>query len=285
MNIVTLRNRDIELEVRTAGPASGELVVLLHGFPECWNTWRHQIEPLAAAGYQVCVPDMRGYGRSSSPRGWQHYQLDELITDIDTIRRHFGVQRFHLAGHDWGAAVAWWYALHHEARLLSLAVLNVPHPQAFLSALQGSPRQILKSWYIFYFQIPWLPEWSMKLFRHAILRLTLQRTSAPGAYDAEDFRNLQTCWQQPGCLHAMVNYYRALLRHLRLPPGDNCLSVPTCILWGERDIALTLKMAHDSMNYLQHGSLTTYPDATHWLAHDKPQEVTQRLLEHFRQSH
>ncbi|MDK2778502.1 MAG: alpha/beta hydrolase [Pseudomonadota bacterium] len=282
MKIVTIRQADISLQVRTLGPEDGESVILLHGFPECWNTWRHQAEPLAAAGYRVFIPDMRGYGQSSKPHRIERYRLDELVQDVDAIRRYAGCARVHLAGHDWGAAVAWWYALRYEERLQSLSIVNVPHPQAFLNALRRSPLQMLKSWYIFYFQLPWLPEWSMKLFNFAVLRTTLRRTSVPGAYDDEDFNHLQQCWQQPGSLTAMVNYYRALLRHLQLPDGDGCLSIPVQILWGENDIALTADMARASMNFLHNGSLTFYPDATHWLAHDKPGEITERLLSHFR---
>ncbi len=282
MNILTIHNQDIALQVREAGPADGELIILLHGFPECWNTWRHQIEPLAAAGFRVCVPDMRGYGESSKPDDYRRYHLNELITDIEALRQHYGRERFHLAGHDWGAAVAWWYALHHEEKLASLSILNVPHPFTFLSKLKSSPLQMLKSWYIFYFQLPWLPEWSMRRFNYEFLRLILKRSATPGAYNAEDFRNLQHSWQQPGCLTAMVNYYRALLRHIQLPAQDGRLQVPTQILWGERDLALSLQSAHDSAAFLTQGELITYPDATHWLAHDKPAEISQRLISHCR---
>lgn len=282
MHIITIKNNNIELETREAGPQEGELVVLLHGFPECWNTWRHQIEPLVKAGFRVCVPNMRGYGKSSKPKAVKQYHLDALITDIEAIRQHYGKDRFHLAGHDWGGAVAWWYALHHAEHLASLSVLNLPHPLAFLTKLKGSFKQIRKSWYIFYFQIPILPEWSMKRFNFASLKKVLTHTSNKDAYDAVDFRHLEEAWGEPGALKAMVNYYRALLRNLRIPEGDGKISTPTQILWGEKDLALSLESAYESEHFLLNGHLTTYPDATHWLAHDKPKEISARLIQHFK---
>lgn len=279
-----IHNGDIQLDVRAAGPAWGEVVVLLHGFPECWNTWRHQIGPLTAAGYRVYVPDMRGYGHSSAPKDYRRYALDELITDIEAIRQHSGREQIHLVGHDWGAAVAWWYAIHHESALLSLSILNVPHPVAFLNTLKSSPLQMLKSWYIFFFQLPWLPEWLLRRSDFAILKTMLQKSSLPGSYTQEDMIQLTHTWAQPGCARGMVNYYRAMLRMIRIPENDGRLLVPTRILWGEQDIALSLPMAKASLDYLSAGELVTYPDATHWLAHDKPQQVSEQLISHFRQN-
>ena len=281
MEHFVITHQDINLELRAAGPAAGPVVILLHGFPENWSTWRHQIQPLADAGYRVLVPNMRGYGESSKPKDFRRYRLDELITDIEAIRLHSGAERIHLAGHDWGAAVAWWYALHHEEKLKSLSILNVPHPLAFLHTLKRSPLQMLKSWYIFYFQLPLIPQLTMRIGNGAVLRRILKASSNPGSYSAEDFRLLGESWQQPGCMTAMVNYYRAMLRCMRIPEGDGKLNVPVRILWGEQDIALSVGMARDSMAYLNQGELVMYPDATHWLAHDKPQQVVQQLLQHF----
>ncbi|MFY9179750.1 MAG: alpha/beta hydrolase, partial [Venatoribacter sp.] len=196
------------------------------------------------------------------------------------IRQHYGAEQFHLVGHDWGGAVAWWYALHHEAKLKSLSILNLPHPLAFLTKLKGSPIQMLKSWYMFYFQIPFIPELFLKLGRFAILKQVLTRSSTRNAYDQQDFANLEEAWSEPGAIKAMVNYYRALLRNLRLPTTDGTLHLPVQILWGEKDLALSVQGAHDSMPFLTNGTLTVYPDATHWLAHDKPDIISQRLIQH-----
>lgn len=280
MKITTITHQDITLEVREAGPEDGELIILLHGFPECWSTWRHQIEPLAQAGFKVVVPNMRGYGKSSKPKDYRRYHLDELITDVEALRQYYGRDKFHLVGHDWGGAVAWWYALHHEASLMTLTILNLPHPLEFLAKLKGTPAQMLKSWYIFYFQIPVLPQLGLRAFNFAALKAVLRYSSTKNAYTDEDFYYLEEAWREPGALTAMVNYYRALLRHLRIPAGDGRLTVPTRILWGEKDLALSLQAAKDSVQYLANGELITYPHATHWLAHDLPTEISQRIIEH-----
>lgn len=279
MERLRIHNGDIMLDCRAAGAESGELVILLHGFPECWTAWRQQIQPLADAGYRVVVPDMRGYGCSSRPGHHKRYHLDELITDIDAIRHYCGQSHFHLGGHDWGAAVAWWYALHHPQRLASLTIVNVPHPLTFLETLRSSPLQLLKSWYIFFFQLPVIPEWLIKRGNYALLRLTLKKTSNKGAFADEDLRYLLHSWQQPGSVRAMVNYYRALLRNI-VRPAQPQITVPTRILWGERDIALSSSMASNSLQYLHNGELISYPDGSHWLTHDLPAEVSACLLEH-----
>lgn len=282
MKILTISNNDIDLEIREAGPEDGELVILLHGFPENWSTWRHQIEPLAQAGYRVCAPNMRGYGKSSKPREIARYEIDELIADVDAIRRHYQREKFHLVGHDWGGAVAWWYAMHLEQHLSSLSILNLPHPRALVKQLRSSAKQLFKSWYMFFFQLPWLPEWSMARFNFASFKNILKKTSNPGSYSDEDFRLLEESWKEPGTLRAMTHYYRAMMRRIATPMNKNQLTVPTRILWGENDLALSLEGAVNSQKYLKQGELITYPDATHWLAHDKPEEVVKRLLEHFR---
>ncbi len=280
MKKLTIYNNDIALEVRELGPEESELIILLHGFPECWNTWRHQIKPLADAGYRVCVPNLRGYGQSSKPKSIKRYRLDELITDVEAIRLHYGKETFHLVGHDWGAAIAWWYAIHNKQPLASLSILNVPHPYAFLKALKSSVKQLRKSWYIFFFQLPFIPIWALTRNRFASLRKTLTHTSSPGAYTEEDFIHLEEAWSAPGAIKSMISYYRAMLRYARSPKNDGVISTPTQILWGERDLALSLASAHDSATYLQHGKLITYPEATHWLAHDLPDEISQKLIEH-----
>jgi pimeloyl-ACP methyl ester carboxylesterase len=281
MDITHIYNGPIGLETRHAGPTDGEVVIMLHGFPECWNTWKHQLPVLAEAGYRVYAPNMRGYGLSSKPDGVDAYHVDQLIKDVDAIRRHSGAKKIHLAGHDWGAIVAWWYALNKPEHLASLSILNVPHPTAFLKVLKSKPSQLLKSWYIFYFQLPFLPELTVPFKQFFFFRNVLARTSNKGSYEQSDYDELLKHWKTPGSLKAMINYYRSAIRSQPKPPNGNTIDTPTQILWGERDLALSLDMAYLSEKYLTNGSLTTYPDATHWLAHDKPDEINQRLLGHF----
>src|SRR6266850_1305563 len=148
----------LRLHAVAAGPTDGPVVVLLHGFPEFWYGWRRQIEPLAAAGFRVIVPDQRGYNLSSKPAGVAAYALTKLVSDVIAIAEQLGKEKIFLAGHDWGAAVAWNTTLLHPQRVAKLAVLNVPHPSVMRKFLSTRPRQILRSWYMFFFQLPWLPE-------------------------------------------------------------------------------------------------------------------------------
>jgi len=281
MEVINIEHNGISLETRVAGPENGEVVILLHGFPECWATWKHQIPVLAEAGYRVYVPNQRGYGHSSKPKAVSAYHVDRLIEDVDAIRKFSGAEKIHLVGHDWGAIIAWWYAIHMGDNINSLSVLNVPHPEVFLNSLKANPLQVLKSWYMFFFQIPWLPEKMISLFNYMTFRKVLTLTSNKGSYQPEDIKTLLEHWRIPGAMTGMVNYYRSVIRTMPHPKGDGQVHCPTQILWGEQDLALTLPMASKSLDYTSRARLFTYPDATHWLAHDKPEEVNSRLIEFF----
>jgi len=280
---VLVDNAGINLEVHDFGPKSGELVILLHGFPECWAAWRHQITPLATAGYRVLVPNLRGYGKGDKPAKLINYRIDKLATDVDALLAFAGQQKCHLVGHDWGGGIAWWYGIHYSDKLHSLSILNAPHPLAFLEVLKKNPLQWLKSWYIFFFQLPWLPEKLISLFNFKRLRDTLTKTSNEGSYDQRDIDMLTHTWSQPGCTKAMLNYYRCMLRDIQQPQAPAMVSAPSQLLWGEQDLALSLPMAELSVNYLANGKLERFPDASHWLNHDKPEAITAKLLRFFDQ--
>lgn len=280
-NIELMGRPGRRLETRCYGDTDAPLVILLHGFPECWATWRQQVEPLVAAGYRVLVPNMIGYGHSDKPKRIADYRMDLICDDIRALMRDAGHSQCHLVGHDWGGAIAWWFGIHYSHELLSLSILNAPHPRAFLSQLRRSPRQLLKSWYIFFFQLPWLPEWVIRAGNYRMLANAIKNTSTPGAYQPQDWQQLNEHWRIPGALTACLNYYRAMLRHRPKISGKAMVTAPTQILWGEKDLALTLVMATESHKRCEQGQLTTYPDATHWLAHDKPDEITEKLLHWF----
>ena len=281
MEIKHIQNENIMLETRVSGPEDGEVIILLHGFPECWNTWRHQIPQLADAGYRVYAPNLRGYGQSSKPDKVMDYHLECLITDVDAIRKESGRNKVHIVAHDWGGAIGWTYANKYSEHTASLSVLNMPHLQVFLNSVWGSLRQMLKSWYIVFFQLPWLPERFLSFNNFAFFKWIMKKSSAEGSYTDRDIEILEEHWKTPGALTASINYYRAIFRKQpRETRKESRVTSPTQILWGEQDIALSTSMAEKSLEYTEGGSLTTYPDGTHWLAHDKPDEVTNRVLEH-----
>jgi len=271
----------VPLRLVEAGPENGPLVILLHGFPEFWYGWRQQIPALARAGYRVLAPDQRGYGASGKPGEVGAYRVETLALDVVGLIREAGVERAHaVVGHDWGAAVAWWVGIAHPERLERLVILNVPHPSRSVmkAALRKRPGQLLKSWYIFAFQLPGLPERLLGWRRGRALAGSL-RGKDRSSFTREDLDRYREAWAQPGALTGMLNWYRAMLRHPPRAPGSNRVSVPTLILWGERDRYLSKELAPLSLAKCDRGRLVTFPDATHWLQHDEAEGVNRELLE------
>jgi pimeloyl-ACP methyl ester carboxylesterase len=259
-----------------AGPADGPLVVLLHGFPEFWYGWRRQIEPLAAAGFRVLVPDQRGYGESDKPRGARAYNLEALAGDVVGLLDEAGRERATIVGHDWGAAVAWWVAIRHPGCVERLAVLNGPHPAAFRRFLRRSPRQMLRSWYMAFFQLPGLPETALRALAPVLLKRGLG--SRGGAADPDEIARYREAWSRAGALTAMVNWYRALFRHPPPVPADLRVRAPVLVIWGARDRYLGKELAKASLAYCDRGELAGV-DATHWVQHDEPERVNRLLLD------
>ncbi len=281
MEDLTFQNGAVTLHAVAAGPKDGPVVLLLHGFPEFWYSWHKQIDPLAAAGFRVIVPDQRGYNLSSKPSGVKSYALPELVSDVIAIADRLGQERFFLAGHDWGAAVAWSVALLNPDRVAKLAILNVPHPLVMRRYLMKNRRQLRKSWYMFFFQLPLLPEafFAARNFHNGVASLV--GSSRPGTFSAHDLAQYRAAWSQPGALTAMINWYRAAFRH-STPFPDRTVLVHTRMLWGVRDAFLMVEMAQDSLKYCTQAELITFPDASHWLQHEEPARVSQLLSDFFR---
>jgi epoxide hydrolase 4 len=281
LDTITFRNGSARLHTIAAGPEDGPVVLLLHGFPEFWYGWRKQIEPLAAAGFRVIVPDQRGYNLSSKPSGVAAYVLKELVSDVIAIADQLGQEKIFLAGHDWGAAVAWSAALLYPQRIAKLVVLNVPHPSVMRKFISTHPRQLLRSWYMFFFQLPWLPEKVFTAFNFRIGARALLRSSRTGTFSDEDLAQYRAAWSQPRAITSMINWYRALFR-ARVKFPDKTVRVPTRILWGERDAFLLAEMAHESLRYCTNAELFTFANATHWLQHEEPSRVSELLIDFFR---
>ena len=281
METIFFQNSNVRLHAAAAGPKDAPVVVLLHGFPEFWYGWRRQIEPLSAAGFRVIVPDQRGYNLSSKPAGVSWYAMPELVSDVIAIADELGQEKILLAGHDWGAAVAWSAALLYPQRIAKLSVLNVPHPSVMRKFLSTRPRQFLRSWYMFFFQLPWLPEALFSAFNFRAGSRSLLRSSRPGTFTAEDLDLYRSAWSQPAALTAMINWYRALFR-TRAKFSDKTVRVPTRILWGERDDFLLTEMAHESLRYCTSAELFTFANATHCLQHEEPARVSELLIDFFR---
>jgi epoxide hydrolase 4 len=275
-----LQTNGVRLHVVQTGPQSGPLVILLHGFPEFWYGWRHQIDALAAVGYRVWAPDQRGYNLSDKPPGVAAYNVDQLAQDVVGLIDAAGVEKAYLIGHDWGAGVTWWTAIRYPQRLHKLAILNVPHPAVVQTMLSRSLTQLHKSWYIFFFQLPWLPERSLAANNFANMIGGLQGSSNRGSFTDADLELYRAAWGQPGALTGMLNWYRAFLRQRPTPVRDLRIHLPTLMIWGVNDVALGRDLAQPSIEQCDQGRLVLLEEATHWVQHDAPARVTELLVEH-----
>ncbi|MBI5934002.1 MAG: alpha/beta hydrolase [Chloroflexi bacterium] len=276
-----IQTNGINLHVLTDGPADGPSVILLHGFPEFSYGWRRQIPALVDAGFRVIVPDQRGYNLSDKPKGVAAYDVDVLARDVLGLFDHFGIQKAKLVGHDWGAVVAWTLAIQHPERLEKLAILNVPHPDVMTRFVWSDSAQRKKSWYVFFFQLPFA-EWILRRNNFHYLERAL--TGRRGSFTPEDVLEYKKAWSQPGALTAMLNWYRAIVRRSLRGSWNprqilaRPVKVPILMMWGKRDVALSHAMARPSIELCERGELVMFEKSTHWVQHDAADEVNEKLL-------
>ena len=267
-----------EVRLHYVEAGEGPLVLLLHGFPEFWYAWRHQLLPLADAGFRVVAPDLRGYNLSSKPAGVAAYLVERLVADVDALVRFCGEERAAIVGHDWGGAIAWLTALLAPERVERLAILNAPHPVRFEEGLRR-PRQLARSWYVFFFQLPWLPERAGRAFDHRWGRRALR------GFSEEEVERYVEAWSQPGAATASINYYRALLR--RSPRSARGLArsrieAPVLVIWGERDPYLGADLAEPPRDLVPDAHVERIADAGHWVQCDRPARVNELLVDFLR---
>ncbi len=270
-----IQTNGIRLRVAIAGPETGDPVILLHGFPEAWFGWESQIVALAAAGFRVIAPDQRGYNVSDKPKGVAAYRIDHLAADIIGIADALGYERFCLAGHDWGASVAWWTAQEYPERVKKLAILNAPHGEVMLRQLRKDRKQRRKSWYMFFFQLPVLPELLLKLGNFQAMTSQLPRL--PQA----EYDRYRAAWGQPGAMTGMLNWYRAAFQTRPKVTKPGRIKPPTLVIWGKQDRYLSYEMAQASVEKCEDGRLVTIDHATHWVQHDAAERMNALLIEHF----
>jgi pimeloyl-ACP methyl ester carboxylesterase len=256
---------------------SGDTLVLcLHGFPELSYSWRFQLPMLAEEGYEAWAPNLRGYGASSRPARVEDYDLDVLMEDVAALIDAAGKSSVVLLAHDWGAVIAWQFAIEKKRPLEKLIICNVPHPGPFRKALGTGFAQIRKSWYVLFFQIPRIPEFILGL-AHARGIGEMMRKSA---VDKSNFtpQVLEVYRQnasQPGTLTAMLNYYRALFRGRKkmAARGMPSIEVPTLMIWGEDDVALTKESTYGTERYVSDFRIRYLPRVSHWVQQEAPQQV------------
>ena len=258
---------------------AGPLVLLLHGFPQFWYAWRHQLPALARAGYRAVAVDLRGYNLSAKPRGVGAYDVELLAGDVAALVAALGERSAVLVGHDWGAAIAWRVAARYPERVGRLVILNGPHPRAFLRELR-KPAQLLRSAYVLFFQLPVLPELVIRAGDFALLDRVFRRDARPGSFSDADVAAHKEALRQPGALTAALNYYRAAVRHARRRTlrAETRVEQPTLLIWGDRDRYLGPGMARGLERWVPRLRVEHVPEATHWVMADAPAQVNELLL-------
>ena len=273
---------DVRLHYAECGEGE-RLVILLHGFPECWYSWRHQLKALGER-YRVVAPDMRGYNLSDKPTRVEDYRVARLVDDVTGLIRHFGAREAAVVGHDWGGAVAWAVAQYYPDYVWKLASLQTPPPAVWGRNL--SLKQLLRSWYMFFFQLPSIPEWWIARDDFAGLARTLRSTSRPGTFSDKDIEVLKAAAREPGALTGAINYYRANLRAF-LGRGfrekeirkHERIRVPVLFVYGERDFAILPETVAGVGDYVD----APYTElrlgrSNHWVQQEAPAEVNAALL-------
>ncbi|MBD2233208.1 alpha/beta fold hydrolase [Phormidium tenue] len=256
----------------------GPLMLFLHGFPEFWYSWRHQLDHFAAQ-YTCVALDLRGYNDSDKPSGINAYRLDVLVEDVRGAIAALGYDRAVLVGHDWGGAIAWAFAYAHPELLQSLIVMNIPHPAKFAEGLRH-PQQLLRSWYIGAFQLPLLPELLLQAGDYwAIEQMLRGMAIDKSTFSDADLQAYKTAAAKPGALTAMVNYYRALSFSGPQWQPWGILEVPTLLIWGEADAALGKELSVGTEDYVRHLRLRYIPQCSHWVQQEQPERVNTLMAE------
>jgi epoxide hydrolase 4 len=267
------------IRIHTVESGTGPPVLLLHGFPDFWYGWRHQIGALSDAGFRVIAPDLRGYNETDAPRGVRAYSMSTLVDDLVGLIGAIGLERPAVVGHDWGGLIGWHAAMYHPERVSRLAILNAPHPVPFARTLRRNPRQLVRSAYGAFFQLPIVPERLLGARRFALLRRGWRRGPAP---QPEDVRRYMEAFRKPYRLSGPLNYYRAWLRSPR--PEPRRIDLPTLVLWGERDPFLLSSLLEGLEAWVHDLRIHRVEKAGHWLNHDHTEVVNERLISFLRET-
>jgi pimeloyl-ACP methyl ester carboxylesterase len=274
----------ISFEVAAMG-AGDRLALCLHGFPEHAFSWRHQMPLLARLGYRVWAPNLRGYGGTDSPQEISAYRTQTLLEDVAALIAAAGAKETLLIAHDWGGVLAWMLAMRKPELINRLVIMNLPHPACFARELRRPP-QLLKSWYIFFFQIPKLPEFLLgrdnaRAIGDMFRRSARQRSRFPD--DVVDvYRKNAT---RPGGLTAMLNWYRAYFQKKKEPRSHEprpasrfpVIKTPTLFLWGDADVALDFRTTRGTEDYVSDLTFRVFPGVSHWIQQEAPEAVNAML--------
>lgn len=265
---------EVSLNVAMAGPVDGKPLFFLHGFPEFWYAWHAQLQYFAARGFRVIAPDQRGYGDSDKPAGVAAYHIDKLAGDVLGLADTLGYERINLVGHDWGGIIAWHLLSWHGDRLNRAIVLNAPHLSVWRHGMRRAPIQALKSWYVFAFQLPVLPERLAGIGDGGFIMTFSGLGKILNASDRQHYRQAYA-----GAMTTMINWYRAAVRFSgdagRVPRKK--ITTPLLLLWGRKDRFLAPQLARESLELCSAAQLEYIDQASHWLVHERSHEISQKL--------
>ncbi|MGQ4647002.1 alpha/beta fold hydrolase [Lyngbya aestuarii] len=269
-----IESNGVKLHYVTQG--EGPLMLMLHGFPEFWYSWRHQI-PEFAQDYKVVALDLRGYNESDKPPEPSAYVMSEFIKDIEGVIQGLGYDRCVLVAHDWGGLIAWSFANAHPAMVERLIVMNIPHPAKFFEGVR-TPEQLMRSWYIFFFQLPMLPEMWLQASDYEIIgKMFTEMACDKSAFTPADIEAYKNAAAKRGALTAMVNYYRNAFKGGQT--NWRVLEVPTLMIWGEEDTALGKELTYGTSEYVKNLQIRYIPNCSHWVQQEKPELVNQYMRE------
>lgn len=253
-------------------------MLFLHGFPEFWYSWRHQI-PEFAKDYKVVAVDLRGYNDSDKPQAQSAYVMSEFVEDIRGVISGLGYESCILVGHDWGGAIAWSFAYAYPELVSRLIVMNLPHPAKFAAGLKTS-QQMLKSWYIAFFQVPFLPEFLIQLNDYRLIEEAFRGMAIDrSAFTDEDIEQYKNAFAKRGALTGTINYYRNLPTYLSQKKVWGILKIPTLMIWGEEDRYLGKELTYGTEEYVQDLRIRYIPNCSHWVQQEQPMLVNQMMRE------
>jgi pimeloyl-ACP methyl ester carboxylesterase len=271
---------DLGFHVASCGEGD-RLALCLHGFPESWFSWRFQLPLLARLGWRAWAPDLRGYGETDRPARMQDYAIELLMQDVANLIDASGARETMLLAHDWGAVIAWFFAMRKLRPLSRLVIMNVPHPAPMARELR-TLQQLRRSWYAAFFQIPWLPDRLLAAGGARAIGQAILRSSRDPSRFPEAVLDVYRCAAAtPGATTAMLNYYRALIRggggRRQEKLGFPVIETPTLMLWGEEDVALTKQTTFGTEAYVHDLTLRYLPGVSHWVQQEAPESVNAML--------
>jgi pimeloyl-ACP methyl ester carboxylesterase len=286
-----IQTNGIKLNVGESGPKEGSIVIFLHGFPETGLTaWYEQVPAFVKANFRVIIPDLRGYNFSDKPEGFENYTMDIISDDIKGLIDHYE-KKIYLVGHDWGAMVAWWVAYKYPQQIEKLVIINTGHPTSFHNFLQSSFSQMIKSSYMLYFVLPYIPDAKLIKDNFSVPLNIFSDGGIKGQSISSDAPSLYIkAWSQPNAMTSMLHYYRAAFRSSKMKEinqktiwADPKIQVPTLILWGKKDKVADEALGQASLKECPEGSKLVYFDqGTHYMQHDEPERVNDEILEFFK---